>query len=702
VGTPTQIGSFVSTLNVTTSGAIALGTAASIGDVVFVSVVGGSASIGAGITDTKSNTWTQVSQAIAASGAAGTATGFYTPVTVALTTSDTITVTRTPTGSLTVHVWLLTGQNSASPLGNSGTTPTANSVTAVTTMPSGSVTVNSGDVVFQVTMIGTGYGVVTPNASPAFTTLVTVDSTGGSNPRGTNVEYRVITAGQTFTPQITTASGKAYSAVAVVIAAVADPTPSTVAAVAAIGTPTIVPAGPAPSTVAAVAAVGTAVVSRFAHPTLFEDGDSTTYRSGSTSSPPSREATTRALFAAGGFESGAFYWHGVGGKTMTGTDADGTTTLQDLTAALALLGTPIDLGVIGLGTNDVGARDGSYDSTFNGYVDTILTALTGTVTKTYWINLAFFSGVNTNALYFNPLIAARIAATPAAGVTYADFNTYIHSAGVYDAADWINPVDSTHMTAQGWDKRDWYILSLLQGALAVGTVAAVAAIPAPVAYRVTVSTVAAVAGVGTAVVGSSPNPSTVAAVAAVGTVVFTSSVTRAPSTVVAVAAVPTAVVALPAAVSPSTVVAVAAVPVLGRIGQALAPATVAGVAAVGVASMRMGSTAGPATVTALAGVGTVVVPVAGANPAVTLAAVAAVPTVTAVVTTAYDRPAPTGSWGGMVALLAEVRDIARQESTRTPIACPNDGEPLLSGPHGGLYCPWGDYQFGMSEIPGWV
>lgn len=56
-------------------------------------------------------------------------------------------------------------------------------------------------------------------------------------------------------------------------------------------------------------------------------------------------------------------------------------------------------------------------------------------------------------------------------------------------------------------------------------------------------------------------------------------------------------------------------------------------------------------------------------------------TVTATATT----PA-AGSWDSLFGLMAEWRAIARDEATRTPVACPNDGTPLTSAPDGGLFC----------------
>lgn len=53
------------------------------------------------------------------------------------------------------------------------------------------------------------------------------------------------------------------------------------------------------------------------------------------------------------------------------------------------------------------------------------------------------------------------------------------------------------------------------------------------------------------------------------------------------------------------------------------------------------------------------------------------------------------SWWQLLSILEEVADYARQEQTDPPVACPFDGEPLKSAPHGsgGLYCPFGDYEW---------
>jgi uncharacterized Zn finger protein (UPF0148 family) len=46
------------------------------------------------------------------------------------------------------------------------------------------------------------------------------------------------------------------------------------------------------------------------------------------------------------------------------------------------------------------------------------------------------------------------------------------------------------------------------------------------------------------------------------------------------------------------------------------------------------------------------------------------------------------SWQQLLSIYQEARDEVAAEQSRTPTACPNDGEPLLTGPDGGLYCPF--------------
>lgn len=44
------------------------------------------------------------------------------------------------------------------------------------------------------------------------------------------------------------------------------------------------------------------------------------------------------------------------------------------------------------------------------------------------------------------------------------------------------------------------------------------------------------------------------------------------------------------------------------------------------------------------------------------------------------------SWYQLLSIYQEAADIRREEQGRPPAACPIDGEPLISGPDGSLFC----------------
>lgn len=44
------------------------------------------------------------------------------------------------------------------------------------------------------------------------------------------------------------------------------------------------------------------------------------------------------------------------------------------------------------------------------------------------------------------------------------------------------------------------------------------------------------------------------------------------------------------------------------------------------------------------------------------------------------------SWQQLLDIVHEAADQLREENTRLPVACPNDGEPLITGPDGKLFC----------------
>ncbi|MFC8515482.1 LamG-like jellyroll fold domain-containing protein [Streptomyces sp. NPDC057257] len=113
----------------------------------------------------------------------------------------------------------------------------------------------------------------------------------------------------------------------------------------------------------------------------------------------------------------------------------------------------------------------------------------------------------------------------------------------------------------------------------------------------------------------------------------------------------------------------------------------------GTAALAGGSLAGAA-----AGVRTVIASATGQFGGLTGTAVSpshvtgsAAATFGGLVGTAHGRgPAAQeqGSWWGLVDILREGAQLAREESTRDPEACPDCGEPLRAGPNSELYCPF--------------
>jgi hypothetical protein len=51
------------------------------------------------------------------------------------------------------------------------------------------------------------------------------------------------------------------------------------------------------------------------------------------------------------------------------------------------------------------------------------------------------------------------------------------------------------------------------------------------------------------------------------------------------------------------------------------------------------------------------------------------------------------SWDQLVDIIRETRDIAAEERDTPPVACPNDGEPLSTGPTGELFCTFDGWRF---------
>lgn len=47
-----------------------------------------------------------------------------------------------------------------------------------------------------------------------------------------------------------------------------------------------------------------------------------------------------------------------------------------------------------------------------------------------------------------------------------------------------------------------------------------------------------------------------------------------------------------------------------------------------------------------------------------------------------------GGWYGLLAIEQEYRQVLAEERSTPPVACPEDGEPLETGPNGELHCKW--------------
>ena len=62
-------------------------------------------------------------------------------------------------------------------------------------------------------------------------------------------------------------------------------------------------------------------------------------------------------------------------------------------------------------------------------------------------------------------------------------------------------------------------------------------------------------------------------------------------------------------------------------------------------------------------------------------------------TTSRSTASTGGSWYGLKAVLDDARAMHEEERSRPPVACPNDGEPLRTGPNGILYCPYDGWRW---------
>lgn len=56
------------------------------------------------------------------------------------------------------------------------------------------------------------------------------------------------------------------------------------------------------------------------------------------------------------------------------------------------------------------------------------------------------------------------------------------------------------------------------------------------------------------------------------------------------------------------------------------------------------------------------------------------------------------AWEGLLSIYQHAADIDREERTRVPEACPNDGTPLKQGDGGTLRCPFDGWQWPQGHI----
>lgn len=445
VTAPTVIATWASTTNVTTSSG-AINSASAIGDLLFITVHAGSDSAAISISDSKGNTWQASDHATNASAPPTTTRVFWSKLTNALTTSDTITVNRALTGGLAWIASKVSGAsgvvNASAALADVGQTVTGPTLTATT----GSLYV----------MAVTCRDVVQFTANNGYTTSTIVRSTGTGNPRGGGYIYRQSTTATASTPELKMDIALGWTGIAIeIIPETNTPEPSTEPQLVEWDGTTMRPLQliewdgttmtplhlwGAPRTAGTIALIG----------------DSNTYRDGP---PPfgSREATTRQRLEAAGWLPENIYWYGAGGKAMLPADQYAKTTIQNLDDAQAQLG-HIDQAVIALGTNDTPLSDASFVAAMNAILDKCATL---GINQVIWVNLAYKASNNANSTRFNPLIASTIASRGFAQT--ADWHTYIHTTN-YSAADWITE-DGTHYTASGYAKRDAFIIAQLGATL---------------------------------------------------------------------------------------------------------------------------------------------------------------------------------------------------------------------------------------------
>ena len=439
VATPTPSSANIGSLSATLTSAVPLG------DLIYLSLSLGALSPTTAVSDSKGNPWTKLASATAAT-TTQTVEIWYTVTTVALTTSDTITVTRSPTGGILWTARGFSGIDRTTPFG----TPAVVGATASGGPSGGTVTVPPGGAGIMAFSYQTNMTFSSLNAG--WTSRYSAVSTGTGNPRG----LLVAEATETSTAGATAGITGYWAMISVAVNAVYA---------GASGTAT----SNSPAVTQAASGTFSAPITTNPTPTLAIIGDSLTEWSQGNASPPTREATTRAKMATAGYASSDTYWYGKSGKGLVAADSAGKTTMQNIADARAALGT-VNVWVIALGTNNTSDSTATYAANMRQILNAIY--VTGNENdRVVWVNLAFYSKTDTRSTTYNPVIASTIAEYSKASVL--DWHAQIHQTGIYDTADWIYPTDGVHMTTQGFAKRDASIAAKITVTVTRGTTLAI-------------------------------------------------------------------------------------------------------------------------------------------------------------------------------------------------------------------------------------
>lgn len=202
----------------------------------------------------------------------------------------------------------------------------------------------------------------------------------------------------------------------------------------------------------------------------------------------------------------------------------------------------------------------------------------------------------------------------------------------------------------------------------------------------------------TAAAVAGPTPTVVAGSATVPTPTVTATALTTPTRVLGVATVPTPSPTGSALASPIRVLALTTVPPpVTAAGAVALPAVVAASASIPTPTIQatLSVLVVPGAVQAVASVPAVAPIVPGGVLVVAGPVRASVripyPGVSVPAVPTPEGP-QTGNWWKLYDIYREASEWMAEDLATPPVACPNDGEPLLAGPQGQLYCPFDGWQ----------